>query len=463
MSSHLNTKRQSPRTPGRFVYFALLASSILASLSSTSISSPLYAIAEGLNASANDIVLALSVFTLSMVVCAPFAGWLCDRLGTTRALLSGLFVMTAVQVLASVSQQLWHLIALRIVLGAACSIIPPAVQRAFGHFWPLQRGRTMAAWSSSIGVGQALGPPLGGFISDGLGWRAVFWGHGIMMLVLAVLIMMTVPRIQSGRPALHLSGLATLVLGVGSLTVVFTWIGQGSATESMWILLAVAALGLGGHAIISWKSTVPMIPLSLIQDFDFLRANFGGAAVMTSLGVVIVAIPLQLVGEVGMNPGPIGLVMFALAGAMALFAPIASRIAEKTTSRLTILGGFSVLMVSMALLAYFSRGDFVPSSSLESGVALTVTLLFISGCCLGAVQAISAYTLISSQASEYGIALGLHNMLRFSGLAAGYAWAAWAFGTKGLWLVYLGPAAIALLGIALFLSRPTDGRRVSTT
>jgi MFS family permease len=448
------TPHEGPRAPragdpGRLSYFALLASSTLASLSSTIISAPLNRIADSLGASANEIVLALSVFTVSLVVFSPFAGWLCDRVGTTRALTGGLLVMALVQAVSSLSPNVWYLVLMRVLLGAGCSVIPPAVQRALAYFWSHRRRRAMAAWASSIGVGQALGPPLGGLIADALDWRAVFWVHGVLCLLLSVLIMVTVPRVVSGRPPLHLSGLATLVLGIGSLAVALACAGAGLATESVLLLLALGAVALALHALLSVRSEHPMIPLRLVTEHRFLRATFGAAAVMGTLGVVIVAIPLHLGREYGLSPASIGFAMLGLAGAMTLFAPIASRIGERITPRLAVLGGMALMAAAMGVLALAAWAG--KDVTAEFSVTVIIISLVLAGCALGAVQAICGYAVMRTGAAQHGAALGLHNMLRFSGLVAGYAWASFTLAQWGLSIVYLGPAAVGVIGAAFFL------------
>lgn len=146
---------------GRAAYLALLASTTLGTVSSTIMSAPINEIAGSLGAGPQEIVLAVSAFTVAMVVCAPFAGWLSDRIGATTFLLGALVLMVVAQLGAALAPSLWVMVAMRALQGVACSGIPPAVQQGLTGFWPDRTRQTMGAWASAIGIGQASGRPPG--------------------------------------------------------------------------------------------------------------------------------------------------------------------------------------------------------------------------------------------------------------------------------------------------------------
>ena len=81
----------------------------------------------------------------------------------------------------------------------------------------------------------------------------------------------------------------------------------------------------------------------------------------------------------------------------------------------------------------------------RGSLALAVVLLAITGCAVSAVQATSAHVLMTSSAADQGSALGLHNMIRFAGLAVGYSWVAATWAPDRLLLVYVAPVAVIAL------------------
>ncbi|MFD7073680.1 MFS transporter [Nocardioides sp. NPDC059952] len=433
-----------PLEPRRSAYVALLACSTLGTLSSTIISAPINVIAHAIGASSRGIVFAVSAFTLAMVVFAPISGWMCQRFGSRRVLAGSLLLMVAAQAGAAFSQGLGFLVVMRALQGVACSAVPPAIQQVLGRHWAGDRARVMAAWAAAIGVGQALGPPLGGLVADTLGWRWVFLTHASLSAVLLVLCLTVVPDVPASYAPLHVSGMATLLVGVGALVGAVSWLGQHGDVRVAVGLAAVGALALVVHAQLGRTSAGPFVPPGLLTERRFVASTMAAGTVMGCLGVAIVATPLHLGRDLGLGPGHIGITMLALALAMTLAAPLSSRITERFTARRTLRGG--LVLLALGLLA-------LPLAATASGsgtvVGLTVAALVLTGAAIGVVQATSALGLMTSPAAADGVALGLHNMLRFTGLAIGYSWVAIAYPTGNLSLVYGVPVAAVALTWAL--------------
>ncbi|NYI78860.1 MFS transporter [Nocardioides panzhihuensis] len=426
--------------PRRSAYIALLACSTLGTLSSTIISAPINVIAHAIGASPRGIVFAVSAFTLAMVVFAPVSGWMCQRFGSRPVLAGSLLLMVAAQAGAAFSQGLAFLVVMRALQGIACSAVPPAIQQVLGQHWAGDRARVMAGWAAAIGVGQALGPPLGGLVADTLGWRWVFLTHASLSAVLLVLCLTVVPVVPATDAPLHVSGMVTLLIGVGALVGAVSWLGQHGGVAVAVAMAAVGVLALIGHTQLGRTSVGPFVPPGLLTERRFVASTTAAATVMGCLGVAIVATPLHLGRDLGLGPGHIGITMLALALAMTLAAPLSSKATERFTARRTLRGG--LVLLALGLLA-------LPLAATVSGsgtvVALTVAALALTGSAIGVVQATSALGLMTSPAAADGVALGIHNMLRFTGLAVGYSWVAIAYPTGSLFLVYGVPViAVAL-------------------
>ena len=203
----------------RIAYPALLATTAMGTMSSNVINAPLYVIQTDLGMTAQQSVLAVSAFTVAMATAVPLAGWLGDRLGVKTFLISALGVMVLAELTAAAATGMESLVLARMVQGAACSAIPPCVQAALVTTWPERTAQTMGAWASAIGVGQAVGPPFGGVLTEALSWRWVFVVHAGLVLVLMVLLVAFMPRIGRRRPPMHVAAMVWLVLGGGSTAV----------------------------------------------------------------------------------------------------------------------------------------------------------------------------------------------------------------------------------------------------
>lgn len=424
--------------PPRMAYAALLACTTLGTLASTIISAPINVIAHAIDASPRGIVFAVSAFTLAMVLCAPLSGWMCQRFGSRQVLGWSLLLMVAAQAGAAFSQDLPFLVVMRALQGVACSAVPPAVQQVLGRHWAQHRARAMAGWAAAMGVGQSLGPPLGGLVADALGWRWVFLTHAALSLVLLVLCLTVVPAVPGATAALHASGMATLTIGIGALVGAVSWLGQrGSA----WVAVGFAAVGVVAlvcHRLLGRTEAGPFIPAGLVTERRYVASTAAACAVMGCLGVAIVATPLHLGRDLGLGPGSIGAVMLTLALAMTLAAPLSSRITERFSTERSLLGG--LLLLGAGFVSLLLVVETVPR---HLAVPATVVALALTGSAIGVVQAAAGHGLMTSPAAGSGVALGLHNTLRFAGLAVGYSWVAIAYPTGLLALVYGVPVVLA--------------------
>lgn len=447
----MTTTPSTGSKPGRTAYLALLACSTLGTLASTIMSAPINVIAHAIGASPRGIVFAVSAFTLGMVVFSPISGWLCQRFGSRPVLAGSLVLMVLAQAGAATTQDLTFLVVMRALQGIACAAVPPAVQQVLGLHWAHQRARVMAAWAAAIGLGQALGPPLGGLIAETLGWRWVFLTHATLSAVLVALCLTVVPSVPAAPARLHVSGLTTLIVGVGGLVGALTWLGQHG---DPWIALGIAGtavVALVVHGLLGRTPAGAFVAPAVLRDRQFIRSTAAAATVMGCLGVAIVATPLHLGRDAGLGPGPIGVVMLALALAMTVAAPLSTRITARSTSLATLRG--ALLLLAGGLLA-------LPAVAVTGGlvVALTVVALVVTGSALGSAQAATGHLLITSAAAADAVALGVHNMLRFTGLAIGYTWVAIAYPTGSLWLVY----GVPVLGVAATFVIAGPGGRART-
>ena len=434
------------RKVGRAAYFVLLSSTTLGTLSSTVMSAPVNEIAADLDAGPQAIVLAVSAFTIAMVIFAPFAGWLSDRLGPVDFLVMSMVLMSLAQLGAALAPNLAFLVAMRAVQGIACSAIPPAVQMGLATFWPDRRARSMGAWAAAIGIGQAIGPPAGGVVAELFGWRATFGGQAGVCLVLTLLLARFVPRLPRRPTRLNGSAMTQLVAGGGLLISGLTWFGQSVGTDAGLPALLVAATGVAVLAVALRPGRRGGHLLGPGSDRTYVAATVAAACGMAVMGITLVGVPLFLGREVGLSPGVIGATTFAVALGMAGFAPVAGRMAPRMGTGRVLVIGLLVLLVAPMGLWWLETEHPTP------GVVLPLTaVLFVIGCGISTVQSMSALLLVRDGTARTGLALGVHNMGRFSGLAVGYAWVAglYALGTPAL--VPLGAAIAAGLSLVLVI------------
>jgi MFS family permease len=404
---------------------------------------PLHSIARDLDTSISSAVLAVSAFVIVLAVAMPITGWVGDRFGRRRILLAALLLMMVGQLLAAVAPSLPLLIGARAVQGLACSAIPPMVMGMLVTFFPGRRLQMMGAWAAANGVGQALGPPIGGVVADAVGWRPLFLIIALASVTTLVVIARAVPPVPGVQQRFDLAGASLLSTGMALLLVALTAVSLPG--PGLLVMAGAAAVGFGllaAFVVVSSRNPAAMLPPHLLLETRFLRSCVAAFVQMFMLGCVLVGVPLYLTGELGMSTWQTGVLFFQLPLVMFLLAPVVGRVAARTQPRLILRIGLATL-VAGGLLAALVTG--VPSAP-ANGFTVSAVLIVL-GVGMACVQTPAAAGATRSPAGARGAALGVFNMLRFSGSAAGTAWVAIAYAHAGLLTLFLVASAVAALGL----------------
>lgn len=445
-------RRGRVRHAGGLAYLAMLGTTSAGTVGGTIINAPLHWIQVEFEASDSRVVLAIAAYTVAMAVFVPLAGWLCDRLGPIRVLVGGLALLSLAQLAAVFAQSLEMLIVLRAVQGVACATFPPGVQRALPHLWPQKGASALAAWAAAIGVGQSMGPPIGGLIAQFAGWRGVFAFAGIFSLVLLIAVILLVPSIPGRKVPIHATGILVLMLAIGLFVVAATMVGQ----RVPWgadILVAGSALvsGIAFLVIAARRSDRLVAPRALLE-LRYARATALAAVTMFIMGIVLSSLPLWIAQDLGLGPGPVGIIVFAMAAAMATSARLTNAMRVAWGGWATSIVALAALMGIPLLLGVWL--DWGPGRSLTllQSVGIVVALLLL-GVAINAGQSIAAFSVSLSDTGRNSLAFGMHNTARFIALATGFAWTALFYPLGSMTLMFAGAALAAAATLWLVVAR----------
>lgn len=179
---------------------------------------------------------------------------------------------------------------------------------------------------------------------------------------------------------------------------------------------------------------------------------------MLILGVCLVSLPLYLGDILGLSPGPVGVVVSAMAAAMLLSGRLTAWFSERLGSRRVVELGLSMLIVAPLVLGWWTSEQ----SSLQAQLTVLVLLLLLIGTGINASQSVAAFAISRSSAAQNSMAFGIHNTARFMGMAVGYAWAALVYPMDNNLLLYGGASAAALIALlATVIGGPAP--RIETT
>jgi hypothetical protein len=241
-----------------------------------------------------------------------------------------------------------------------------------------------------------------------------------------------------------------LVNGIGLLLVASTALSLPDVPAwAVGLVAGVGALLLAGFVRVSAGNPEAFIPPHLIIESRFLRSCMAAFAQMFMLGTTLVVLPLYLTGPVELTSSETGVFFFLLPLAMAVMAPIVGRLSNWATPRLVLRTGLVVTMVAGVVTG--SVTDAWTDTEVLWPVAV---LLLVLGVGMAMVQTPAAAGATRSPAGARGAALGLFNMLRFSGSAAGTAWVALAYPLGSMLLVLGGASAVVAVGLAMSFLGP---------
>jgi EmrB/QacA subfamily drug resistance transporter len=427
---------------------ALLGATVLGTISNNIVNVPLRQITEDFSTPVTQGVLVASASVLVLAIAMPLTGWISDRLGRRRTLLLALSVLLVGTVGAAVAPTLGTLVGARALQGLGCAAVPVAVMGTLARTWPAaQRSRVMGTWGAANGVGQAIGPPIGGLVADAFGWRAIFVGLAPLTVAVLVVIWRAMPRDPAVRTRIDGVGAGSLTVGVALLMSAITAAPQPGVPG--WLAVAGVVLGLGSLAVFvltGLRRRDPFIDPRLLVEMRWLRSATGVFVQQSSLAAVLVAVPLYLTGVVGVSASLTGLLVFALPLVWAVLAPLVGLLADRVGPRPVLRGGLALLIAVDAGLAV----------ALGAGVRhlLPLTALLVAaGVGIALVQTPALTGATRSPAGQRGAGLGLFNMMRFVGAAVGTAAVAAAW-PDGLGWLFVGTATAAALGLVLsFLGR----------
>jgi EmrB/QacA subfamily drug resistance transporter len=422
----------------------LFVGSVTCTLSNNIVNVPLHDIMRDLHVSLARGALVAIAFSLTTAIMMPIAGWLADRFGRRRVYLWAVSLVGVASVGASVAPNLDILVVFRIIqaLTAACTL-PAAMGMLTALYGVDQRGRALGIWAAANGFGQAVGPPLGGFIAGWLSWRWIFTPTIVLSVLAWTLSLVAIPR-DTGKPApVDWRGASLLTGGAGMVIAAATLVPQTGVNSPA--VVALAGVGLVLLALFArgiTRSPAPFVDPALFRDGSFLRSTLAVFTQMFCLGAMALAVPLFLTSTEGRSTTTAGAIVFALPAAMTAFAPLAGRAATRDNLRRALGAGVAVMLVGQLVLAAELAWWHSPDWTLALG-------LLVAGSGTAFVQGPAATGATRSSLGRAGTALGLFNLVRFTGLSLGAAWVAIALsGADHYGVLFLVCAAVAGLGLA---------------
>ncbi|WP_246707699.1 MFS transporter [Ensifer oleiphilus] len=323
--------------------FAMLLSALGTSIANVGLPT----LAHVFEAPFQDVQWVVLAYLLAITTLIVGVGRLGDIVGRRRLLLGGIAVFTLASGLSGLAPTLWLLIVARALQGLGAAIMMALTMAFVAETVPKARtGSAMGLLGTMSAIGTALGPPLGGALIAGFGWRALFLVNvplGILTYVLAHRHLPADRKATTRSPA-RFDVLGTLVLAsvLAAYALAMT-IGRGHFGLLNVILLLAAVLGVGAFAMVETKVAFPLIRLATFRD-PALSANLiTNGLVSTVMMTTLVVGPFYLTRALGLDAAVIGLVMSVGPIVAAISGVPAGRLVDRFGAGLVILTGLTAV------------------------------------------------------------------------------------------------------------------------
>ncbi|WP_434563823.1 MFS transporter [Pseudomonas sp. Z4-20] len=339
----------------RWALASLALSTLLASLGASVATVALPVLAQAFEASFAQVQWVVLAYLLAITTLIVSMGRLGDLMGRRTLLLMGIALFTLASALCGLASSLWLLIAARALQGLGAAIMMTLTMALVGETIPKSKtGAAMGLLATLSAVGTALGPSVGGLLTSGFGWHAVFLINvplGLLTLLLAWQSLPAGPR-ATNAGQVRFDSLGTLLLAttLGAYALAMT-LGHGSFGGLNAGLLLAAILSGGLFVRVQRRLASPLIPLAMLGDRLLVSGLATNALVATVMMATLLVGPFYLSITLGLPSTIVGLVLAAGPCLAALSGVPAGRLADRFGARSMRLAGLATMVLGTSLLS----------------------------------------------------------------------------------------------------------------
>jgi EmrB/QacA subfamily drug resistance transporter len=386
-------------------------------LDNTVVNVALPSIQRDLHATISSLEWTVNAYTLTFAVLLVTGGRMGDIFGRRTMFLFGvvLFALSSAFIGFAPTQEV--LVAGRAVQGVGAAFMMPGTLSIISDaFPPQERGRAIGTWAGVSGLALAIGPVVGGALTEYVSWRAIFF---LNLPVAAGAVAVTLFAARNSRDetverSIDYPGIAALSVGLTGLILALiegnSW---GWGSTRIVVLFATAVLGLIAFVLIETHRRVPMVDFSFFKSRTFAGANLVAIVISFAMLAQFFFMALYMQNILGFSALQAGVRFLPSTLMIIIVAPISGRLADRIGPKPLIMAGLSLLALSLFLQSQIDvnsgYGALLPGFVLL-GIGIALTMSPMSTAAMNAVDVTKA-----------GVASGILSMGRMVGGSLGVA------------------------------------------
>ena len=377
-------------------------------------------------ASVETLQWAVNAFNLTFAVLLLTGAALGDRLGRRKMFAAGIALFVLASAACALAGSAEALIAARAAQGAGAALVMPlAMAILSGAFGREERAKALGIFSGVTGLALIIGPAIGGFITEGLGWRWVFWINLPIGVIAIILVLARLRESFGPAAALDIPGL--LLVAFAALALVWSLLrGNIAGWSSPEVTTALITGLVFAIAFVLWelRASAPMVPMRLFASRSFASSLSASFLFYAAMYGVLFLLPQFLQITLGFGPFGAGLRLLPWTATLFVTAPVAGAVVNKFGERPLVVTGLLMQAIGLGWIALIATPDIAYAAMVAPAVLAGVGVSM-------AMPAAQNAILSSVAVTEMGKASGVFNMVRFLGGMFGIAALVATFSANG--------------------------------
>lgn len=412
----------APAPPNRWlVTLAVTVGTLMGAIDTSIVNVALPHIQATLGVTINEVTWISTSYLISVVIIMPLTAWLASMYGRKRVYMTCLALFLISSFFCGNAATFGMLVVFRLFQGIGAGALQPTEQAILRETFPIEeQGMAMALYGVAVMIGPAIGPSLGGLLTENYSWRWIFYINipiGLIGLLMVWRFVHDPPYLKNRKPVnIDYVGIGLLAVGLATLQTVLEQ-GQTSDWFSSPLIVILSAIAAVCLSIFIWWELVtddPAVDLRLLKNLSFTAGTTIGGILGLSLFSGMFLLPLFMQTLLGFTPLQSGFALMPRTLAMMAMMPIVGILFNKLGARKMVAAGLAVAAYAGVMMSRFTAQTSMTQlviPQLIQGVGFSLIFVALSTSALAKVprekmtNATGIYNLVRQLGGSFGIAI----------------------------------------------------------